>query len=74
MNIFNTIVNTLLALPLFATPVSAQITPAAYTSYGPKEVKICYQKKNMEVKASQLQKYLDKGATLGKCPKEKKER
>jgi hypothetical protein len=71
MNIIHLIAQTLLALPLFTTPVSAQTPNPVMYGYGQKDVKICYQKKDMEVKSSQLASYLAKGATVGKCPQKK---
>lgn len=37
--------------------------------YGNHEVTICYKKETREIESSQLQSYLAKGATSGKCPK-----
>lgn len=70
MNFFKMITEALLALPLLATPATAHAdnNPALH-GYGQNEIKICYKKETLDIKSSQLTKYLNKGATLGKCPK-----
>jgi hypothetical protein len=76
MNILKLISEMMVSLPLFAfasTGVAHDVDHISLAGYGQHEIKICYQKKTKEVKASQLQSFLAKGATLGECKKPKKD-
>jgi hypothetical protein len=66
----------MLSLPIFAFAGTSDVSDFKHVSlagYGQHEIQICFKDKTKEIKSSQLQSFLSKGATLGKCLKEKKD-